>query len=48
MDQERNCYPALLGPVVNNIYKVTEPNSLNMDLNKICNRCREGWGGEES
>lgn len=41
-------YHALLGLVVNNICKVTETDSLNMNLSKICNVSVGGWGGEES
>ena len=42
MVQERRHYHALLGPVVNNIYKVIEANTMIMDLSKICNRSTEG------
>ena len=48
MVQERGHYHALLGPVVNNIYKVVEADTMIMDLSKICNRSTEGWEGQES
>lgn len=42
MDQERKYHD------VNNIYKVTETDSLSRDLSKSCNIPTRGWGRKES